>query len=309
MSKRNTAEFSVQDAWQQAVAEEAGTSMLADSSGVDAPPVPNAGPSDNEQAAVESKPSRSGLFADLEVEGNMGGSTPPDNGGLHPVKVRGETVMVSYDELVAGYSRTEDYTRDKQALKAEKDEFNDALTLWRSLQEDYDQTVAALWQGRGKGGVPKTPAGSVAAGSVEDIDAIVQRKLEERLASDPRIVELEREREFRAINARFDELEVAYEVELTDDDRIMVFNHALEAGHMDFEASLAVLLQRKAQADKRKQNAAANSTVGGYGGNAVSAAAPKPSERRFSSWSEAMADTLAEENLSMSQLEAVIARV
>lgn len=49
------------------------------------------------------------------------------------VKVRGEEVKVTLDELLKGYSREADYTRDKQALSSEK-------ATWESVRE---QTLKA----------------------------------------------------------------------------------------------------------------------------------------------------------------------
>ena len=49
-----------------------------------------------------------------------------DDGKLFTVKVDGEVFEVSEKELKAGYQRQADYTREKQALKAEIEQFNSA---------------------------------------------------------------------------------------------------------------------------------------------------------------------------------------
>lgn len=63
---------------------------------------------------------------------------------LHKVKVRGEEIEVTYDELLGGYSRTADYTRDKQALAKEVKEFEGERTQLRDVRGQYAQRVTVL---------------------------------------------------------------------------------------------------------------------------------------------------------------------
>lgn len=48
-----------------------------------------------------------------------------DDGEVFTVKVNGEVIEVTLDELKAGYQRQSDYTRDKQALKKQIEEFEE----------------------------------------------------------------------------------------------------------------------------------------------------------------------------------------
>jgi len=57
----------------------------------------------------------------------------------HVVKVDGEVFEVTLDELKAGYQRQADYTREKQALKREVEEFE-------SSQAEFSDTIQAIQQ-------------------------------------------------------------------------------------------------------------------------------------------------------------------
>jgi hypothetical protein len=65
----------------------------------------------------------------------------PEEDDLHEVKVQGETLKVALDELKAGYSRTEDYTRKRQADAAEVAE---ELTKTRDQRGFYEQRLQML---------------------------------------------------------------------------------------------------------------------------------------------------------------------
>lgn len=63
---------------------------------------------------------------------------------MFEVKVNGETLQVSKDELLSGYSRQEDYTRKTQDLAAQRQEAADALALFEALRDDPTGTLAQL---------------------------------------------------------------------------------------------------------------------------------------------------------------------
>ena len=60
---------------------------------------------------------------------------------LHEVKVQGETLKVTLEEALAGYSRTEDYTRKRQA---DVEEHATEMTGVREVRETYDAHLAQL---------------------------------------------------------------------------------------------------------------------------------------------------------------------
>jgi hypothetical protein len=68
-----------------------------------------------------------------------------DTGETHTVKVNGEVLEVTLDELKSGYQRQADYTREKQALKRQVEEFEQVR---ETLEEAYDgiQSLEEAWE-------------------------------------------------------------------------------------------------------------------------------------------------------------------
>jgi hypothetical protein len=68
-----------------------------------------------------------------------------DSGDTHTVKVNGEVLEVTLEELKSGYQRQADYTREKQALKKEVEEFE---SLRETLTEAYEgiQSLEDAWE-------------------------------------------------------------------------------------------------------------------------------------------------------------------
>ncbi len=65
---------------------------------------------------------------DEELDEDEEGEEDPDLGETYQVKVDGEVVEVTLKEALAGYQRQADYTRKAQALAAEKEEFEKAVS-------------------------------------------------------------------------------------------------------------------------------------------------------------------------------------
>ena len=74
-----------------------------------------------------------------EVEESEDEETEETAGDKHVVKVDGETFEVTLDELKAGYQRQADYTREKQALKKEFEQFE-------ATQVEFSETIEAIQQ-------------------------------------------------------------------------------------------------------------------------------------------------------------------
>jgi len=70
---------------------------------------------------------------------------PADKEDVHTVKVNGEVLEVSLKELKAGYQRQADYTREKQALKKQIEEFEEVSG---TLVEAYEglQSLEQAWE-------------------------------------------------------------------------------------------------------------------------------------------------------------------
>lgn len=257
-----------------------------------------------EQPAVESD-EETGLFSDL-VDEEPSGEQPQIGDSTMVEFGDGE---ISIGELKNGYMRQEDYTKKTQETSEQRKEAEQALTLYRALQENPVQTVQKLWESTRQGKLPVSDQTPLAQGKVshdQDIDAIVQAKLEEALASDPRMKALEEQRAMDEVNAIFADIEADYEVALTDADKEFILNEAVKANTSDIEAIFAKNYHKKQNLERQRENAASNSTSTGYGGTHV--VAPKAPEK-YSSWRDAMNETLAAEGMSGSDLDAAISNL
>src|SRR5687768_8704663 len=65
------------------------------------------------------------------------------------VKVDGQEVEVTQEELLAGYSRQEDYTRKTQALARERQELAQLTQFVEQLRSDPQSTISALAEAYG----------------------------------------------------------------------------------------------------------------------------------------------------------------
>jgi hypothetical protein len=68
-----------------------------------------------------------------------------DSEDVHQVKVNGEVLEVSLKELKAGYQRQADYTREKQALKREMEEFEETRAEFSEAFEGI-QALEDAWE-------------------------------------------------------------------------------------------------------------------------------------------------------------------
>jgi hypothetical protein len=82
---------------------------------------------------------------DESEDSDEDGDEPAKAGDLHTVKVNGEVLEVSLKELKAGYQRQADYTREKQALKKQIEEFEEVSG---TLVEAYEglQSLEQAWE-------------------------------------------------------------------------------------------------------------------------------------------------------------------
>lgn len=260
--------------------------------------------SHEEQSAVENE-EPTGLFGELREE------TPEEEQpGLEDsslVEVDGE--QISLADLKAGYMMKADYTRKTQELSEQRKEAETAIALYKSLEQNPQATMRLLNErivtGQGIG----IEAPATQEPQSPDIDALVEKKLEERLASDPRLRAIEEQKAMDQINAQFAALEEAYEVEISDADRIQVLQKAQQAGTGDIGLVFGAMMQQRELLQKQRANANANSSSSGYGGQQVVGSVPKPKPEKFGSFRDAMNDTFAEEGVTAEQLQAAVANL
>lgn len=279
MALTKPAGLTPQEAFEQVLAEEEAAASTSPSSAEEKlEPLDNSG---IEQSAVETE-EEVGLFSDLDSDGGQ-----ITDEGLHEVKVNGETSKVTLHELVDGYQRQADYTRGKQELAAKEKEYEKAITLWNALEEDYVKTVQALMSRAGlQGQVAQKPA--------QDLDAIVEAKLQEKFSSDPRIQAFEQEQSLRQIEAIFVQVEDEFDVKLSDSDKQLVLERAQAEQNFDLRYITWMMLQEVERKNAQKRNVELASSMPGIRSGQVEEVETQP--ERFNSPSAAWAAALAEEN-------------
>jgi hypothetical protein len=274
-----------QEAFSEALAEEEVAALESPTPASVEPGVQN-GP-ELEQPAVETEEETS-LFAGLDSE-EADGEQPP--GDSHEVTVRGETFAVSLQELKDGYQRQADYTRSKQELAEMESKHGKAITLWEALESDYAGTVQKLLSRTGMKGSVAPQAQGV------DLDALVEAKLQEKLASDPRLQQFEQEAAIRQIEHIFDGIEQDFQIQLTDEDKQIVLEKSQEMQTTDLRYVVYNLLQLRQQREAQQKNLELVSTVAGRRSGDVEDFTPQV--EYYSTVADAWQAALAEEgNLS-----------
>jgi len=210
------------------------------------------------------------------VEGNVGEGTSTDTGGTsfeglgvgstpdttvsspgesYTVKIDGQEVSVSLDELLKGYQRQSDYTRKTQALAAERSQMDDLVQLANALNTDPAGTIQILQEAYG---LTKAQAQAVVDEQAElDPEEARWQQVEQFMRQQ------EEERRQQAIASDIQQLKQRY----GDFDENEIIKHALEnripnlrAAFADYqfqrlEAAKAQRLQEERQKTEAKKDA------------------------------------------------------
>ena len=255
MTNKSAGLKSPQEAFAEALAEEeAATSDSPNLAGLELEP---SGDSESiEQPAVETG-EEDGVFSVLfpEPEDNQ-----PQVGELHKVKVNGEVLQVSYQELVDGYQRNADYTQGKQEQAEFKKKYANAITLWDALEADYVGTVRAMMsRANVQGNV--TPKATPDADT--DIEALVERKLQEKLSSDPRIQAFEQQQSLAEMEVIFGAIQKEFDVSLSMTDKQAIMERAQAEGNYDLRYITWKMLQEVERLNAERRNLELVSTIKG----------------------------------------------
>lgn len=212
-------------------------------------------PAQVEQLTVET-PAESGLFDTLSEEEGL--LEQPPQGDSYEVTVDGETFLVGIDDLRGGYMRQADYTRKTQELKELQREAEKAIALMRMLEERPAETLRKLYQ-RINAGQPLDFEDQISSHNVEqpkspiDIEALVEARVAEALANDPRLVAVQQERALGEIYTIFSQIEEDYGVKLTDSDKQLVLEEAQKRQSTDLPFVFGALYSQKLQAERKRE--------------------------------------------------------
>lgn len=158
---------------------------------------------------------------------------------LHPVKVNGETFLITLDEALSGYQRQADYTQGKQRLAEKEREAEKGIALMRLLETRPAETVRKLYQ-QINTGMPITFEAPAAAGletvsAQPDVEALVEQRVAELLQNDPRLQAIQQDKAYEQVETIFAEIEEMYEVKLKDSDKELVLKTAVEKNTDDLK--------------------------------------------------------------------------
>jgi len=249
-----TAKLSFQDAMEEAE-NELDSAESDPSSADDGSQQPEV--SEGEQLAVEND-DEVGLFNDPNITNQTDEQPDVDVDSL-TVDVNGQNISVA--DLRKGYMMQADYTQKTQQLAEEKNEAEKAITLWKALQENPAETARQLYMrvNAGQGPVADQPAQE----SNVNLDELVEQKLQEKLANDPRLQAIEANSALAQVNTVFDLIESDNDVTLIETDRKLILERAVQLGTSDLTFVFAGMMHEKAAQDAEQNNAKAVSTSSG----------------------------------------------
>lgn len=134
------------------------------------------------EAAAENNPDDQGSEPEAESGANTEGAedteaeatseVATDDGETYKVKVDGEEIEVTLDELLNGHMRHADYTRKTQALKQQQERYAAFDALDRAFADDPVGTLQSLAKSLG---VTDLGFGQAQAEEAEELDPVQQR--------------------------------------------------------------------------------------------------------------------------------------
>lgn len=219
------------------------------------------------------------------------------NLGVDVQTVNGQET-VSVQELKDGYLRQADYTRKTQDLAAQREQAKQALEFFAAFQSDPEGFARSIGVQAGfldQGSMPMTDIPLAKIPSQEEIDTMLNERLEERMSSDPRIQSAELASAKADVDTEFTRLEGAYGVKLSPDFRDSILQEAINGGSADLEG---VLTRRIVQA-QQKQSKAGSPVSTARPGSAPQGATTPATEKRHATPS--MREAYAEAKVAANQ--------
>lgn len=220
---------------------------------------------ETEAETVTEAPEVTPDLAETSQEIEQGEPSGDPTGQTFPVKIDGEVINVSLEEMQNGYQRQADYTRKTQELAQQREELSSAERILEALETDPERTLQALAAGFGVDfGQPQPQAATEPDEPVDPEEARFSRLESYIEAQEMRAFEAQVKSEladFREMfNVKFDDTEVlAYAAE----HGIPSATEAAKAFFSDRIMNQARRQQADRQAQERKT--AAPPVAGGHG--------------------------------------------
>jgi hypothetical protein len=175
-------------------------------------------------------------------------SSNTESGEMYTVKVDGEEMQVSVDELRNGYQRQADYTRKTQELAAERERLSQGEAIVQALESDPKSAVSALADAFGIGMDNQSYSSPE---ELEDLDPdeVRLRRIESSIE--------EQDRALRQTNLQ-KEMNGLKDKYQTDIDESALYSHALKHNIGNLDAAYAHMTydQKSAAVSKENENSA-----------------------------------------------------
>jgi hypothetical protein len=219
-----------------------------------------------------------------EEEGSEPQAVDVNDPKFWTLEVDMDGTAVPLQELRDGYLRQGDYTKKTQELAEQRRLIGDAHDLYERLQADPLSVFNALGVKLGAldASTPVAPVEGMPKFMTEtEIQAEVDRRLEEAVAVHPQVRNAAATTAMSAIDSAFAGIERDFEVKLTPEHRVAVMQRAVDAGTSDlrlvFEATLA-----RAGRSNRVAAAAQPRSTSTPPANVIAAETPKPASLTLS---------------------------
>lgn len=201
-----------------------------------------------EDEASEDAPDE--LFADLEVETPEEPEAPQ---GEQTFELPGIDEPVSLEELKNGYLRQADYTRKTQEIATQRQSADKALSFWEALTSNPKGVAAQLAVAAGliEEGAQPVKVTDLPFKSDEDMQAEVDQKVAEALASHPDIDKAMDIIAERWLETEFSRIEQEHNVKLGPKSRDLVMRTAYDRKVDDLEM---VFLSLRAKQQEQARN-------------------------------------------------------
>lgn len=228
-----------------------------------------------EQSTDNSEDSSEGLFTPLfEDEDDTSQNNPTYVEDSAVIVIDGETVTL--EEAKKGFMRHEDYTRKTQELADQRRSFQNAVTLWEALENDPITTLRTLNARLGSGAsistvsnlvAPRNPGSSATSvdAAVGNVDDLVNQKVAEKLASDPRIKAYETQQAKALLDDEFSKIEADWGITLADQDKLIVLQKAQAMNTTDLPMVFAGLMSLVSRKKAQRQGVKQSATLSGRG--------------------------------------------
>lgn len=193
------------------------------------------------------------LFGDVTVEV----AAPVEDLASQTHVLPGVEKPVTTQELKDGYLRQRDYTRKTQEVAATAKANEQAIKFWKALEADPMGVARTLAEHAGlvaKGAAPQVAVELSPLRTAEQVQAEIDRKVAEAVASHPTVMEAQARKAFAWVEDQFSNLEKLAGRPLSKKDRSTILKVAAQKGITDLEVVFNALV-----AERSRKQAATNS--------------------------------------------------